>query len=156
MSTVPPDLRLLQKPVHTLLSPASAGLPGDEALDIAIVREDWMRRRVRSHLLMSAERRSSLRYEYKSPLTELALSLMAFGGSLRVGTFNVNGKMPAQDLSPWLRGENPHDQFLPPLKEISPLSLSEPEQSLLSTGIGLSLPCCTCPQLAPLCRCCER
>ena len=76
VSTVPPDLRLLQKPVHTLLSSASAGLPGDEALDMSIIREDWMRRRVRSHLLLSAERRSSLRYLFKSPLTGSALLLI--------------------------------------------------------------------------------
>ncbi|EPT03267.1 hypothetical protein FOMPIDRAFT_1028919 [Fomitopsis schrenkii] len=114
LSTIPPDLRMLQKPVHTLLSPASAGLPGDEALDIAVIREDWMRRRVRSHLLLSAERRSSLR--------------------VRVGTFNVNGKMPPQDLSPWLRDDNLHEQFIPPLEELSPLSLSNFAQGRLRTA----------------------
>ena len=57
---------MLHKPVHALLSPASAGLPGDEALDVAIIREDWIRRRVRTHLLLGAERRSSIRYCIRS------------------------------------------------------------------------------------------
>lgn len=79
VSTVPPDLRTLQKPVHMVLSSASAGLPGDEALDIAVIREDWMRRRVRSHLLFGAERRSSLRYRFRFPLIRL-LPLLIFPG----------------------------------------------------------------------------
>lgn len=136
VSTIPPDLRMLQKPVHTLLSPASAGLPGDEALDIAVIREDWMRRRVRSHLLLSAERRSSLRYRFKFPLITLVMLLICNGDSVRVGTFNVNGKMPPQDLSPWLRDDNLHEQFIPPLEELSPLSLSNFAQGRLRTGIG--------------------
>lgn len=43
-----------------------------------------------------------------------------------MGTFNVNGKLPTQDLSTWLGNE-------PPLKEPSSLSLSEEtgEASLL-------------------------
>jgi len=60
LSSVPPDLRMLQKPVHTLLSPASAGLPGDEAFDMAVIREDWIRKRVKDHLLANAEQRSRL------------------------------------------------------------------------------------------------
>ncbi|KAH9931574.1 DNase I-like protein [Fomitopsis serialis] len=114
LSSVPPDLRMLQKPVHTLLSPASAGLPGDEAFDTAVIRDDWIRRRVKDHLLAHAEQRSRLR--------------------IRVGTFNVNGKMPIQDLSSWLRHGRLYESFIPPLKEISPLSLSDLAQSPMSTG----------------------
>ncbi|KAI0725443.1 DNase I-like protein [Fomitopsis betulina] len=132
LSTVPPDLRTLQKPVHMVLSSASAGLPGDEALDIAVIREDWMRRRVRSHLLFGAERRSSLR--------------------VHVGTFNVNGKMPAQDLSPWLRDDSLHEHFIPPLKEISPLSLETLAQGPLGTGTVLPSLGKVCAQSAPRCR----
>ncbi len=54
---------------------------------------------------------------------------------IRVGTFNVNGKSPTQDLSTWLGNEPPSSRvnnneqkhFIPPLKELSPLSLSEKE-----------------------------
>jgi len=50
-----------------------------------------------------------------------------------VGTFNVNGKLPAQDLSTWLGNEPPSSRvnnneqkhFIPPLKELPPLPLSE-------------------------------
>lgn len=30
--------------------------------------------------------------------------LAEFGNRIRVGTFNVNGKMPSQDLAPWIGG----------------------------------------------------
>ncbi|TFY62873.1 hypothetical protein EVJ58_g3588 [Rhodofomes roseus] len=53
--------------------------------------------------------------------------------SIRVGTFNVNGKMPTQDLSSWLCDDRIYEQFIPPLKEISPLSLSDLAQSPLNT-----------------------
>lgn len=38
----PVDLRMVNVPLHTRLSPASAGLPGDDADDISIVRENWI------------------------------------------------------------------------------------------------------------------
>lgn len=43
---------------------------------------------------------------------------------LRIGTFNVNGKMPSQDLSQWIRPQS-HQQrpSLPPLRRISPLKV---------------------------------
>ncbi|KZT64220.1 DNase I-like protein [Daedalea quercina L-15889] len=125
LSTIPPDLRMLQKPVHTLLSPASAGLPGDEALDIAIIREDW------SGALVSG-------IDFLSAFLRRCLIRVSSGNSIRVGTFNVNGKMPTQDLSSWLRDGGIYGQFIPPLKEISPLSLSDLSQSPLSTGDGSS------------------
>jgi phosphatidylinositol-bisphosphatase len=54
---------------------------------------------------------------------------------IRIGTFNVNGKSPTQDLSTWLGNEPPsshinnneQEHFVPPLRELSPLSLSEKE-----------------------------
>lgn len=50
--------------------------------------------------------------------------------SFRLGTFNVNGKMPSQDLATWVRGstvgKSPVEPgFLPTVKEISPLSMGE-------------------------------
>lgn len=52
-----------------------------------------------------------------------------------MGTFNVNGKSPTQDLSTWLGNEPPSSRvnnneqkhFIPPLRELSPLSISEKE-----------------------------
>ncbi|KAJ7880382.1 hypothetical protein B0H14DRAFT_1574544 [Mycena olivaceomarginata] len=47
---------------------------------------------------------------------------------VRIGTFNVNGNLPSQDLSPWVGGNgngNTTDPFIPPLKEISPFSIGE-------------------------------
>lgn len=44
--TEPQDLRSLQRPVTELLSDASAGSPGDDAFDISIIRESWIRSRV--------------------------------------------------------------------------------------------------------------
>lgn len=36
------DLRLRKQPLHTRLSPAIAGLPGDDISDISIVRREWI------------------------------------------------------------------------------------------------------------------
>jgi len=53
------------------------------------------------------------------------------GRRMRLGTFNVNGKMPSQDLSAWVqksvKGPEPNTVAppLPPVKNISPLSLKE-------------------------------
>ncbi|KAL6304662.1 DNase I-like protein [Sparassis latifolia] len=106
LSPIPPDLRGSYKPVHTILSPASAGFPGDEALDIALIREDWMRNKVREELVEKCNEKASIR--------------------IRTGTFNVNGKMPSQDLSVWVQGRMLGvTELIPPLAEISPLSLGE-------------------------------
>ena len=66
--------------------------------------------------------------------SEALLTLTRVYDSIRVGTFNVNGKMPSQDLAAWVRGENDPGQrgtyasdkpTLPPMKDISPLSMGE-------------------------------
>ncbi|KAI0074264.1 DNase I-like protein [Panus rudis PR-1116 ss-1] len=103
---IPPDLRHAHRPLHTLLSPASAGQPGDEALDISLIREDWMRSKVFNDFVRG------------SPETRL---------KIRIGTFNVNGKLPSQDLSPWVRWDSSSgkEHLIPPLQEISPLTIGE-------------------------------
>ncbi|KAI0357724.1 DNase I-like protein [Trametes cingulata] len=110
LSAIPPDLRKIKKPVHTRLSPASAGLPGNDVSDIEVVREDWMRRKVEQELFARADKASL---------------------KIRIGTFNVNGKLPSQDLSAWVRGQpdRPASNFIPPLKEISPLSMGEVQKN---------------------------
>ena len=56
MTPIAPDLRKLKKPVHTRLTPASAGQPGEDIADIEIIREDWMRGRLQEELLSSCEK----------------------------------------------------------------------------------------------------
>ncbi|KAG1867495.1 Endonuclease/exonuclease/phosphatase [Suillus tomentosus] len=116
----PIDLRMVNVPLHTRLSPASAGLPGDDADDISIVRENWI---------------------YNKAIEE------AFTGSsarllIRTGTFNVNGKMPSQDLSPWLRPTKRNSEisgWISPLKAISPLDiLPNPVDEHMTTSLGAS------------------
>ncbi|KAG1888979.1 DNase I-like protein [Suillus fuscotomentosus] len=113
-------LRMVNAPLHTRLSPASAGLPGDDADDISIVRENWI---------------------YNKAIEE------AFTGSsarllIRTGTFNVNGKMPSQDLSPWLRQTKRNSEisgWISPLKAISPLDiLPNPVDEHMTTSLGAS------------------
>ena len=48
---------------------------------------------------------------------------------LKIGTFNVNGKIPSQDLSQWIRPQNSKPptnvtMTLPPIKNISPFTLT--------------------------------
>ena len=56
VSPIPPDLRKLQKPVHTRLTPASAGVPGNDISDIEMIREEWMRRTVQDELFARSEK----------------------------------------------------------------------------------------------------
>ncbi|KAJ6493027.1 DNase I-like protein [Mycena sanguinolenta] len=102
--SVPQDLRVAQKPLHTRLSVAFAGEAGDDSTDIVAIRDEWIRSRVRE---TCSQGKQSLR--------------------IRIGTFNVNGNPPSQDLSSWVGGNvnQTRDTFIPPLKEISPLSIGE-------------------------------
>ncbi|KAJ3779009.1 DNase I-like protein [Lentinula raphanica] len=106
-----PDLRTLHQPLHDRLSRAGPGTTGDDSNDIILIRDDWVRSRARNQC-----RRGRLRL------------------SLRLGTFNVNGKLPTQDLAVWVRGttstrapneKSVQHELLPAVKEVSPLSLGE-------------------------------
>jgi len=76
-------------------------------MDIQIIRDEWIRRKAR---LSARNGTRSL--------------------SLRIGTFNVNGKMPTQDLSSWVQGvvastlNVPKDveSSSPPINNSSPVS----------------------------------
>ncbi|KAF8189113.1 Endonuclease/exonuclease/phosphatase [Mycena galopus ATCC 62051] len=105
---LPPDLRTAQKPLHTRLSAAFAGEPGDDAADVVLIRDEWIRARVRERC---SRGKTSLRCV------------------IRIGTFNVNGNPPSQDLAPWVGGsafgsEKDNTSFvIKPLPDISPLSI---------------------------------
>ncbi|KAG1888407.1 DNase I-like protein [Suillus subluteus] len=116
----PIDLRTVKLPLHTRLSPASAGLPGDDAVDISIVREHW----IYNKAIEEASTGSSARL------------------LIRTGSFNVNGKLPSQDLSPWLRPtkrDSEKSGWISPLKSISPLDiLSNPIDEQVISSLGAS------------------
>ncbi|KIK67887.1 hypothetical protein GYMLUDRAFT_155419 [Collybiopsis luxurians FD-317 M1] len=105
-----PDLRDIRRPFRTRLSSTSAGIPGDELGDLTLIRDHWARVRARNEC-----RKGRIRL------------------NLRLGTFNVNGKMPSQDLAAWIQGNPAVTQMkstsgggpLPAVKQISPLSLGE-------------------------------
>ncbi|KAK6974368.1 inositol polyphosphate 5-phosphatase OCRL-1 [Favolaschia claudopus] len=102
--STPQDLRIAHKPLHTRLSAAFAGEAGDDFVDIVRIRDDWIRTRVRE---TGSKGKRNLR--------------------IRIGTFNVNGNLPSQDLSSWIGGgaAKGGDILIPPLEEISPFSVGE-------------------------------
>lgn len=106
------DLRIASQPLHTRLAAASAGNPGDDVSDIIVVRDHWVQQRARQ---TSRKGNQQLRF--------------------KLGTFNVNGMMPSQDLSSWL-GTGPQvtsdassafteTTLIPPINKVSPLSVSD-------------------------------
>ncbi|KAG6337006.1 hypothetical protein ID866_2066 [Astraeus odoratus] len=99
------DLRVKSIPLHERLSPAIAGLPGNDSTDIASVRDEWIRKAATAKASRGDPKRLRV----------------------RVGSFNVNGKSPSQDLSPWLRSAMHHlsteRSWISPLKPLSPLEL---------------------------------
>ncbi|KAF8957550.1 Endonuclease/exonuclease/phosphatase [Flammula alnicola] len=111
LTSMPQDLRQVNRPLSERLSPACAGLTGDDHEDAQIIRDDWIRAKARG---MSRIGRRNL--------------------SLRLGTFNVNGKMPSQDLSAWVQKNvntvkktavDDGSPSLPPTSKVSPISLGE-------------------------------
>jgi phosphatidylinositol-bisphosphatase len=100
LASLTQDLRQVNRPLVDRLSPAYAGLSGDDHADIQLLRDEWIRTKLRE---TSRKGRTRL--------------------NLRLGTFNVNGKMPSQDLSAWIQGSTTFPFSLPPLKNLSPLSL---------------------------------
>ncbi|KAF7329209.1 DNase I-like protein [Mycena kentingensis (nom. inval.)] len=96
---IPQDLRVARTPLHARLSPAFAGQPGDDASDVLRIRDEWIRVRAREEAGVGT---TSLR--------------------IRIGTFNVNGELPRQDLSTWL-GMQPYtsQQQAPIAPALTPL-----------------------------------
>ncbi|KIK80565.1 hypothetical protein PAXRUDRAFT_765418 [Paxillus rubicundulus Ve08.2h10] len=98
------DLRLRNQPLHSRLSSASAG-NGDDASDISIIQREWI----------------------EQTATAKASNNGTMHLNIRIGSFNVNGKPPSQDLSPWLRSSVSQSRdkaaWISPL-ELSPVELS--------------------------------
>ena len=122
VSVIPPDLRIINKPLIERLSTNYAGFSGDDAMDIKIIRDEWIRSKTRS---LARKGTGSL--------------------SLRIGTFNVNGKMPTQDLSSWVQGttastsDAPKDTASSPrIENRSPSSSRFPQFTLNSTTSSFS------------------
>lgn len=61
---------------------------------------------------------------------------------VRIGTFNVNGKLPSQDLAMWVQGQisgasNPKGpQYIPPLPDVSPFKVEDPTSSPLDRAVS--------------------
>ena len=61
---------------------------------------------------------------------------------LRIGTFNVNGKLPSQDLAAWVQSQVKgrsgveNTTLIPPLPEVSPLKVEDPTSSPLETAVS--------------------
>ncbi|KAJ7880385.1 hypothetical protein B0H14DRAFT_3768414 [Mycena olivaceomarginata] len=120
---VPQDLRVAHKPLHTRLSAAFAGEAGDDFTDIVRIRDEWIRSRVRE---TSSKGKQNLSQQHDLILQQ----------RVRIGTFNVNGNLPSQDLSPWVGGNgngNTTDPFIPP-----PFSLGEVAKNPFDTPGKLS------------------
>jgi len=75
----PQDLRVINQPLYKRFSLATAGTAGNEVADLKLIKLDWVRRKARE-VSQRGQRRLKI----------------------RLGTFNVNGKLPSQDLSTWL------------------------------------------------------
>ncbi|KAH8997936.1 DNase I-like protein [Lactarius akahatsu] len=76
----PRDLRHEYRSLLSRLSQGCAGMPGNDAMDYTTIRDDWLYSKSRSTTCKNAEQKQL---------------------SIRAGTFNVNGKLPFQDLSTW-------------------------------------------------------
>ena len=47
VSSSPPDLRIITRPLHTRLSLSSAGMPVDDLTNIEVIRNDWVQNKAR-------------------------------------------------------------------------------------------------------------
>ncbi|KAG6899723.1 hypothetical protein C0993_007530 [Termitomyces sp. T159_Od127] len=76
---IPQDLRSINEPLHTRLSASLAGSLGDDIADLKLIRNESINIRARE---VSTKGQYTLK--------------------IRIGTFNVNGRLPSQDLSSWV------------------------------------------------------
>lgn len=103
-------------------------MPGDDAADILLIRSHWLRARARE---ICGRGTYPLRQVLDFFVLE-NLQLMPYTSRIRIGTFNVNGKAPSQEIASWIRGSSDDEGSgdgasnpLPPLDRISPISLGD-------------------------------
>ncbi|KAI0696327.1 Endonuclease/exonuclease/phosphatase [Cytidiella melzeri] len=120
LSPIPQDLRHAPRPVHELLAevPAGSSTPATDAFDISVIREDWIRSQIR-------QRCCALAAEGQQTLLKL-----------RIGTFNVNGNLPSQDLAAWVGVQSESSKCIPPLPEVSPFHVEDPTSSPLDAVVA--------------------
>jgi phosphatidylinositol-bisphosphatase len=87
------------------LSLACVGIPGDEIADTQLICNEWVRATARK----SAGGTKSLLLVIKTILKVTIQLIIPDESRIRLGTFNVNGKFPSQDLSSWVGGR-PRDR----------------------------------------------
>jgi len=120
-SAIPPDVRLYNSPLHTRLSLASAGFLGDDLADIQLIREEWIPQAAR--IICN---KTKVIHDLK----------------IRLGTFNVNGNLPTQDLGAWVGGsDRDADKMLPLVKKLSEITLCESNNSQGEYRHRPSVPC---------------
>ena len=138
------DIRTTRTPLQKRLAKATAGVPGDDLHDILLLRDGWVLRKARES---TKKERHHLRYvALLSPAYHSGIKLdstffsifhlLHMHCSIRLGTFNVNDKLPSQDLSSWVNNaKTTHLRtVIPPLKNVSPLSLGEVARDLLESS----------------------
>ncbi|KAH9993327.1 Endonuclease/exonuclease/phosphatase [Russula compacta] len=123
LSVKPRNLRYVCQPVHSNLSLGCAGMTVNDDADYVVIRDDWL-----------WSRSLSLATEEKVSEKEQLV--------IRVGTFNVNGKSPSQDLSTWLGGgppflgahSNERKYPIPPRRKLPTPSLGDKGTPHYGTG----------------------
>lgn len=70
---LPQDIRLLNTSLHERLSPASAGMVGDDHADAQLIKEDWVRREARRAATTGRQR-----LKYPSSITSSGRRLISF------------------------------------------------------------------------------
>lgn len=122
VTLIPQDLRLAQQLLHTRLSPAVTGLHEDEAADFEVIRDDWVRNKMASTITND---RRSVRYVPDVHQWPGIVGLTEW--SVRIGTFNVNGKLPSQDLSGWIKG---------PIRTVGPSTIGSFRGATSTVSLG--------------------
>lgn len=71
VSTMPQDLRIAIKPLHTRLSSSTAGMPVDELADIQIIRDHWVEIKARQEV--HAGEKVNVRFVFKFIIPSLTI-----------------------------------------------------------------------------------
>jgi inositol polyphosphate 5-phosphatase INPP5B/F len=81
-------------------------MPVDDAADYVKIRDDWLRSRSQSLAILRQDSEQTQLMYVHSSFTARREKRLRGCRSIRLGTFNVNGNLPSQDLSTWLGGRH--------------------------------------------------